>query len=151
MIKKLLSILFFIILAGGCTSPLSKFKCIYDLYGDSTVYYEITINGDYLKTVKHKHTIVSKFDSINNVYGPPRDSFFVKKDSIFLTDKVRDSLILHIENAINTDVKASSCISTNTSIITINWNKKIYRLHYNNVEQRALISFLKKHSSIRIR
>ena len=54
MIKFFLAILF-VVVTGGCTSPLSKFKCVYDVYGDSTVYYEIIINGDYLRTTKYKH------------------------------------------------------------------------------------------------
>ena len=108
MTKKVLAILFAnIILTAGCNSPLSKFKCVYDMYGDSTVYYVITINGDYLKTTKHKHIIVSKFDSLNNIWHSPVDSIFEKKDSVFLSKELQDSLIFHIENAIERDKSIS--------------------------------------------
>ena len=45
----------------------------------------------------------------------------------------------------------SSYMSTNTSKITITWNKRTYELQYHNMGQRGLISFLKKHSSIHIK
>lgn len=152
MTKKVLAILFAnIILTAGCNSPLSKFKCVYDMYGDSTVYYVITINGDYLKTTKHKHIIVSEFDSLNNIWHSPVDSIFEKKDSIFLSKELQDSLIFHIENAIKSDKSITSYMSTNQSIITISWNKRTYKLQYSNIGQRGLISFLKKHSSIQIK
>lgn len=151
MIKKLLAILFVIILTGGCTFPLSKFKCVYDMYGDSTVYYVITVNGDYLRTTKHKHIIVSNFDSLKNMWHSPIDSVFEKKDSVFLSQGLQDSLIFHIENAIKNDKSITSYMSTNTSIITITWNKHTYKLQYSNIGQRGLISFLKRHSSIQIK
>ncbi len=149
--KKVLTILFAVIILRGCTSTLSKFKCIYNIYGDSSVYYVITINGDYLKTAKHKHIIVSKFDSLNNIWHSPVDSIFEKKDSVFLSQGLQDSLIFHIENAIKSDKSIPSYMSTEQSIITISWNKRTYTLQYNNKEQRGLISFLKKHSAIQIK
>ena len=121
------------------------------MYGDSTVYYVITINGDYLKTTKNKHIIVSKFDSLNNIWHSPVDSIFEKKDSVFLSKELQDSLIFHIENAIESDKSITSYMSTNQSIITISWNKRNYKLQYSNVGQRGLISFLKKNSSIQIK
>lgn len=121
------------------------------MYGDSTVYYVITINGDYLKTTKHKHIIVSEFDSLNNIWHSPVDSFFTQTDSVFLSQGQQDSLISHIENAIKSDKSNTSYMSTNQSIITISWNKRTYKLQYDNIGQRGLISFLKKHSSIHIK
>ena len=39
MNKYFIIILIGVILAEGCTAHLPKFKCVYDLYGDSTKYY----------------------------------------------------------------------------------------------------------------
>lgn len=55
MNKYFIIILIGVILAEGCTAPLPKFKCVYDLYGDSTKYYIITLNEDYLKTIRYRH------------------------------------------------------------------------------------------------
>ena len=95
MIKFFLAILF-VVVTGGRTSPLSKFKCVYDVYGDSTVYYEIIINGDYLRTTKYKHVLLSSFDNLKKTWHTPVDSVFEKKDSVFLNRELQDSLIFHI-------------------------------------------------------
>lgn len=142
MIKFFLAILF-VVVTGGCTSPLSKIKCVYDVYGDSTVYYEIIINGDYLRTTKYKHVLLSSFDNLKKTWHTPVDSVFEKKDSVFLNRELQDSLIFHIENAVRNEKRITSYISTNTSKITMTWNKRTYELQYHNMKQRGLISFLK--------
>ena len=76
---------------------------------------------------------------------------FEKKDSVFLNRELQDSLIFHIENAIRNEKIITSYISTNTSKITMTWNKRTYELQYHNMKQRGLISFLKKHSPIHIK
>jgi hypothetical protein len=141
----------FVVLTEGCTSPLSKFKCVYDMYGDSTVYYEIIINGNYLRTTKYKHILLSGFDNLKKTWHTPIDSLFEKKDSVFLNRELQDSLIFHIENAIKDEEGITSYMSTNTSKITMTWNKRTYELQYHNMKQRGLISFLKKHSPIHIK
>lgn len=132
-------------------SPLPKFKCIYDIYGDSTKYYIITLNEDYLKTVQYRHIIFSKYDSIENKWQSPIDSICEKEDSVLLSKKSQDSLFFFIEKGIRKGKNRYSYISTNTSKISLNWKGNIYKLQYDNLEQRSIISFLKKHSSIPIR
>lgn len=151
MNKLFLTILFIIILVEGCMSPLPKFKCIYDIYGDSTKYYIITPNEDYLKTVQYRHIIFSKYDSIENKWQSPIDSICEKEDSVLLSKKSQDSLFFFIEKGIRKGKNRYSYISTNTSKISLNWKGNIYKLQYDNLEQRSIISFLKKHSSIPIR
>ena len=151
MNKLFLTILFIIILVEGCMSPLPKFKCIYDIYGDSTKYYIITLNEDYLKTVQYRHIIFSKYDSIENKWQSPIDSICEKEDSVLLSKKSQDSLFFFIEKGIRKGKNRYSYISTNTSKISLNWKGNIYKLQYDNLEQRSIISFLKKHSSIPIR
>ena len=113
------------------------------MYGDSTVYYEIIINGNYLRTTKYKHILLSGFDNLKKTWHTPIDSLFEKKDSVFLNRELQDSLIFHIENAIKDEEGITSYMSTNTSKITMTWNKRTYELQYHNMKQRGLISFLK--------
>lgn len=97
MNKYFIIILIGVILAEGCTAPLPKFKCVYDLYGDSTKYYIITLNEDYLKTIRYRHFFISKYDSLENRWQAPVDSVSEKTDSVFLPSKSQDSLFFFIE------------------------------------------------------
>ena len=89
MNKYFIIILIGVLLAEGCTASLPKFKCVYDLYGDSTRYYIITLNEDYLKTIRYRHFLISKYDSLENRWQDPVDSVSEKTDSVFYNRKER--------------------------------------------------------------
>ena len=151
MNKYFIIILIGVILAEGCTAPLPKFKCVYDLYGDSTKYYIITLNEDYLKTIRYRHFFISKYDSLENRCQAPVDSVSEKTDSVFLPSKSQDSLFFFIEKGISCEQNIPSYISTDRSKISLYWKGRAYMLKYDNLEQRPIIIFLKKHSSIPIK
>ena len=69
------------------------------------------------------------YDSLENRWQAPVDSVSEKTDSVFLPSKSQDSLFFFIEKGIS----------------------GAYMLKYDNLEQRPIIIFLKKHSSIPIK
>ena len=142
MNKYFIIILIGVILAEGCTAPLPKFKCVYDLYGDSTKYYIITLNEDYLKTIRYRHFFISRYDSLENRWQAPVDSVSEKTDSVFLPSKSQDSLFFFIEKGISGEQNIPSYISTDRSKISLYWKGRAYMLKYDNLEQRPIIFFL---------
>ena len=151
MNKYFITILSVLILAEGCTAPLPKFKCVYDIYGDSTKYYIITLNEDYLKTIKYRHVFISKYDSLENRWLDSVDSVSEKIDSVFLPRKSQDSLFFFLEKGLRDEQNIPSYISTDRAKISLNWKGHAYVFTYDNLEQRPIITFLKKHSSIHIK
>ena len=91
------------------------------------------------------------YDSLENRWQAPVDSVSEKTDSVFLPSKSQDSLFFFIEKGISGEQNIPSYISTDRSKISLYWKGRAYMLKYDNLEQRLIIIFLKKHSSIPIK
>lgn len=91
------------------------------------------------------------YDSSENRWQAPVDSVSEKTDSVFLPSKSQDSLFFFIEKGISGEQNIPSYISTDRSKISLYWKGRAYMLKYDNLEQRPIIIFLKKHSSIPIK